>query len=244
MQYIKIAKWSAFQHYKKRNPPWIKLYAWILDNDEFDCMQDASKLLYFCLLLFASRRDNKIKHDFKWLQKKLPIDTNITQKTLQPLIDSGFIVCYQDASDVLAVCKQDAIPETETEERQRRGETEKKKYLDFVLLKQEEHDKLVNQFGIKGTKERILSLNNYIGSKGKKYKSHYHTILSWERANKTITKQKENLDDQWDNQCGDWLRQSSKETIQNHTSFCKRLKGVDFRTWAESVNVLVKDVTC
>jgi hypothetical protein len=30
-------------------------------------------------------------------------------------------------------------------------------------------------------KEKIERLNNYIGSSGKKYKSHYHTILNWSR---------------------------------------------------------------
>lgn len=57
------------------------------------------------------------------------------------------------------------------------------KHLEYVLLKQEEYDKLVTEFGLEGTKERISDLNNYIGSKGKKYKSHYHTILAWERNN-------------------------------------------------------------
>jgi len=57
----------------------------------------------------------------------------------------------------------------------------KQQYLDFVLLTQEEHHKLVMQFGNLETNERIARLNDYIGSKGVKYKSHYHTILSWAR---------------------------------------------------------------
>lgn len=58
-----------------------------------------------------------------------------------------------------------------------------KKYGDFVRLTGSEHAKLVARFGEEGTRERIDRLDNYIGSKGKRYKSHYYTILSWEARN-------------------------------------------------------------
>ena len=57
----------------------------------------------------------------------------------------------------------------------------KKKYLDFVYLAEEEHTKLINLYGIKQTDELIDKLNNYIGSTWKRYKSHYYTILNWLR---------------------------------------------------------------
>jgi len=56
---------------------------------------------------------------------------------------------------------------------------DKVKHLDFVFLSDNEFQKLVKRFGEKLTKEKISILNNGIGSKGYKYKSHYHTILSW-----------------------------------------------------------------
>jgi len=57
----------------------------------------------------------------------------------------------------------------------------KNTYLDFVKLTDEEHQKLLDKLGNKDTNDMIERLNNYIGSKGKRYKSHYHTILSWYR---------------------------------------------------------------
>ena len=57
-------------------------------------------------------------------------------------------------------------------------------YSDVVKLSKEEHEKLIIQFGEGGTTERITSLSLYIQSTGKKYKSHYATILNWERMNK------------------------------------------------------------
>lgn len=57
----------------------------------------------------------------------------------------------------------------------------KDKYLEYVYLSKEEHQKLLDTFGESVLNAKLESLNNYIGSKGVKYKSHYHTILSWSR---------------------------------------------------------------
>jgi hypothetical protein len=60
---------------------------------------------------------------------------------------------------------------------------DKIKILDFVLLKQHEIDKLKTLLNSQYD-HYINQLNNYIGSKGKRYKSHYHTILAWYNKNK------------------------------------------------------------
>ena len=91
MAYIEICDWAKFQHYKHRNPPWIKLYVSFLDDDDFDALPDESKLLFFCILAFASRRKNKVRLDYHWLGKKLPIHSVVTRETLQPLVDARFV---------------------------------------------------------------------------------------------------------------------------------------------------------
>jgi hypothetical protein len=59
------------------------------------------------------------------------------------------------------------------------NEKKKIKHLDFVYLFEDEYKKLIEQIGEDKTKKTIEKLNCYIGSKGKKYKSHYFTILNW-----------------------------------------------------------------
>lgn len=64
-----------------------------------------------------------------------------------------------------------------------------KKYGDFVFLTDEQYKELVGKFEEKGTLERIENLNNYAHQIGlrefkKRYASHYHVILNWERKNK------------------------------------------------------------
>lgn len=78
---------------------------------------------------------------------------------------------------------------------------DKDKYLDFVLLTKEEHNKLITEFGQAETAEMIKCLNNYGYQKPKKFKeygSHYHTLLVWARKDNprsgNLTKtQKNNL---------------------------------------------------
>jgi phage replication O-like protein O len=53
-----------------------------------------------------------------------------------------------------------------------------------IKLSQEEYDKLIKRFGEVITKEKIEILSSGIASKGYKYKSHYATILSWDRKDK------------------------------------------------------------
>lgn len=60
----------------------------------------------------------------------------------------------------------------------------KTKYDEFVSMTEDEHNKLIEQFGEQSTKDRIENLNLYKGSTGKKYASDYLTILSWDRKNK------------------------------------------------------------
>jgi DNA-binding transcriptional regulator YhcF (GntR family) len=66
----------------------------------------------------------------------------------------------------------------------------KNKYADFVSMTQSDYEKLLEQFGEQGTKDRIDNLNLYKGSKGAKYKNDYLTILAWERKNTKQQKSK------------------------------------------------------
>lgn len=50
-----------------------------------------------------------------------------------------------------------------------------------VKISDSEFQKLEEKFGSDGTNLRIENLSQYIASKGKKYNSHYATILSWDR---------------------------------------------------------------
>ncbi len=87
-----------------------------------------------------------------------------------------------ESNGVLTV-KEPSSNTLKDKEKDKDKDKDKEKYGDFVLLAKIEYERLVKRFGEDGTKDRIDNLNEGIGSKGYKYDSHYHTILSWERKN-------------------------------------------------------------
>lgn len=67
-----------------------------------------------------------------------------------------------------------------TPEQQEKAEKAKKyKYAEFVSLTRDEYAKLCAEYSEESAKVMIGILNSYKGSKGKKYKSDYHTIRGW-----------------------------------------------------------------
>ncbi len=128
MQFFNVKNWGSLQHYKDRAPPWIKLYNHLLDDYEFACLQDASKLHLVLIWLLASRNSNRLPFNDKWIKQRIGVDSKVD---LEELVASGFIEVEpsnggelqtpgQDASNVLAKSYQDAT----TEERRGEGETE------------------------------------------------------------------------------------------------------------------------
>lgn len=67
-----------------------------------------------------------------------------------------------------------------TDEQQRKMEkTKKYNYAEYVKLTRDEYAKLCTEYGEEAAKVMIDILNNYKGSKGKKYKSDYLAIRGW-----------------------------------------------------------------
>jgi hypothetical protein len=110
---IRPKNWNQFQHYKNRNPPWIKLHKSLLDNYEWFCLPLASRALAPCIWLLASEhQDGLISLSERELCFRLRCSEKELKEAIKPLIEKGFII---DDSGVLATCLQDATPETETE---------------------------------------------------------------------------------------------------------------------------------
>lgn len=119
--FLAVKNFARFQHYKDRAPPWIKLYNELLDDYEFGELPDASKAHLLAIWLLASRTDNRIPNDPKWIARKI----NATERVdIALLVRTGFLLLH-DASSSLAERTQDACLETETEtETEAEGETE------------------------------------------------------------------------------------------------------------------------
>lgn len=65
-----------------------------------------------------------------------------------------------------------------------KDKVKKSKHKDNIFLFPEEYLKLSGKLGAEKLESLMEDLNNYIGSSGKRYKSHYFTLLAWSRRKK------------------------------------------------------------
>ena len=116
---IRVVNWEHYQHYKNRNPPWIKLYTRLIDGDsrEFGRLKDEEKWQFLAILMLASRQQNAIPFDLDWISERLRLRSKLNLKALEA---TGMIEVAEVASIALADCKQDAIPEESREEKRER----------------------------------------------------------------------------------------------------------------------------
>lgn len=81
-------------------------------------------------------------------------------------------------------------PPLTQEQAEKAARAKKYKYADCVTLTRDEYAKLCETYGEDPAKRMIEILDNYKGSKGKKYKSDYKAILNWvvDRYNEEVMK--------------------------------------------------------
>jgi len=120
---FRIRNWSQYQHYRDRNPPWIKLHISILASEDWVMLDDASKLLAIVCMMVASRHDGTIPDNPGYIQRVAYLSR---KPNFKPLIDCGFLEPLADASTLLA----DARPEKETYSNKSETETEDKVLVD------------------------------------------------------------------------------------------------------------------
>lgn len=116
----RIKNWAKFQHYKDRNPPWVKLHVSILASEDWVMLDDASKLLMVVCMIVAAKHDGIVYDDAAYFRRVAYLNRT---PNLNPLIDCGFLEPLADASKPEQM-QADARPEKEAEERQSRAETD------------------------------------------------------------------------------------------------------------------------
>jgi len=154
--------WGEFQHYRDRNPAWIKLHRSLLDNYEFQCLPVASRALAPMLWLIASEDSQGIiDADPKKLSFRLRMTHTQVTDGLNPLIEGGFFSVLQDASGVLAQTERIASLEEERENKKREEENKRARARDFDAF----WEKCPKKVGKPKAKAKFLALTDVQGSK-------------------------------------------------------------------------------
>lgn len=181
--------------------PWCKFYGTeYLSDLKIEKLNGNERSCWITLLAFASQtKDGVIRFlDQETLLKKSGVTENIN--ILQKLSDLNMISVSNSDVTVLNWEKrqyseslnrvrefrkresnEDVTTYKNREEENR--EDKKNTYGEFkkVRLTSVEYEKLVKSLGEKNSLLLIGELDNYIASRGKKYASHYATLLNWAR---------------------------------------------------------------
>ena len=110
-----IHDWKRFQHYKHRRPPWIRLYRELLENEAWMNQTDRAKAMLCELWMVASDNENgdlPAINVLAWRLRRASIDIRSAISEINPLFLDG-------ASEMLALCEQDATPEKSRAEESR-----------------------------------------------------------------------------------------------------------------------------
>lgn len=124
-QFLRIKEWDKFQHYKDRNPPWIKLHRELLTSRTWVELDDAGRVLAIACMVLAAETGNKIPLDGSFIQRRAYLKS---KPDVQCLISLGFAEVIGDQVNTDTASKpyqmpQKSIPETE-EETEKEGEEE------------------------------------------------------------------------------------------------------------------------
>lgn len=108
--------WQEFQHYKDRNPAWIKLHKRLLDDFAFQRLPVASRALAPMLWLLASEAsDGVIDATMEEIAFRLRMTEQDLSEAIKPLLESEFFNLEHDASAMLAEVYPREERETEEE---------------------------------------------------------------------------------------------------------------------------------
>lgn len=109
-----VKNFARYQHYRDRNPPWIKLYTALLADVTFMSLLEVSRYHLMACWIVASRSDGVLPDDARVLSRLIGADTPVN---VEELVSSGFLKRQQADSKPLAIGKQEASEVLRTEVR-------------------------------------------------------------------------------------------------------------------------------
>jgi len=114
-----VKNWKEHQHYKDRNPPWIKLHYALLSSEDWVMLDDASRVLAVAILLVASKNDGYIDGSERGLKYLSRVAYLNQSPDLKPLIETGFLTPAIKALADASTMQADARPEESRAEKSR-----------------------------------------------------------------------------------------------------------------------------
>lgn len=126
---ISVRNWDRYQHYKDRDPPWVKLYRDLLTSESWVLGTDTTRVVQIAITLLAARYSNQIPYRFDLIKKVTSLDCSEAsfKKAIEHLGGANFLEIQeltepekqleQLASKTLAKCSSET-EQSRAEQRQ------------------------------------------------------------------------------------------------------------------------------
>ncbi len=128
--FLAVKNWERFQHYKDRDPPWVKLYRDLLTTESWVLGTDLSRVVQVASTLLAARYSNQIPYRFDLLKEVMHIKCSEKDFTraIDYLISADFIEIQEVTKETKVVAQSASTPlaSCPSESDQIRSETEKR----------------------------------------------------------------------------------------------------------------------
>lgn len=128
-QTISLCGWERFQHYKDRDPPWVKFYRDILTSESWVLGTDSSRLLQVASILLAARYSNQIPARYDLVKKVANLDLSERQykEAVDHLVSTKFLEIQSCTSDQESLAQSASTPlaKCSSEAEQSREEADK-----------------------------------------------------------------------------------------------------------------------
>ena len=111
MEWFRIKNWDYYQHYTKRDPPWIKLHFTTLQSQDWISLNNVSRVLMVVCMLVASKNQGKVPNNPNFLKR---VGYLTGKPNFKPLIECGFLEKVQ-AVDSTMQANIDTEEEEETD---------------------------------------------------------------------------------------------------------------------------------
>lgn len=95
-----IKDWKFYQHYKDRNPPWIKLHYELLTSKEWVMLSNDSRCLQIVSMLMASRNDGAVPNDPEYIKRVAYLDNT---PDFTELVKCGFLIPVTESGETVSI---------------------------------------------------------------------------------------------------------------------------------------------
>jgi hypothetical protein len=97
MKHFRIVEWSSYQHYKDRDPPWIKLHRDLLTSRTWVSLDNDGRVLAVACMLVAAGTENQIPADPAYFMRRAYLSN---EPDFAPLVAVGFIEEIKEVKDL------------------------------------------------------------------------------------------------------------------------------------------------